>query len=305
MVTGLRKTWIAAATALAALALLAGQTTQAGSAHDNARQIDGQPATFYWAVLIGVSDYAGNTDDLKGSARDAYALRDHLLSLGWRSDHIYVATDSSATRDGILKAIRWLASKTNNRSAAVFHFSGHEWPTRTTADGDNETRDVAIRAHDNRLIVDGELGRELGKVNANRFWIDLSLCRAGGFQDAGMIKPGRVLTYSSPESELSYEDPNVGHSVFSYYSIVQGMRDGHADRNGDGTISVEEAFQFSRTPVIDRTGGRQHPLMIDKLGGDFSITPPKTAPPQDPTPTPTPSPGRTCIAGVCLPALPL
>ena len=292
---------IAATTALATLALLTGPVTHAGTAHDNARQVDGQPATFYWAVLIGISDYAGNTDDLKGSARDAYALRDHLLKLGWRNDHIYVVTDRAATRGGILKSIRWLASKTNNRSAAVFHFSGHEWPMRSTSDGDNESRDVAIRAYDNTFILDGDLGREMNAVNAKRFWIDLSLCRAGGFSDAGMIKPGRVLTYSSPESELSYEDPNVGHSVFSYYSIVQGMRDGHADKNGDGQISVEEAFWFSRMPVIDRTGGRQHPLIIDKLGADFSITPPKPADPPPPAPTPSPTPSQTCVAGVCLP----
>jgi len=299
-VRGFRRSWLAAAVALSSLALLTGGPTRAGSAHDNARQVDGQPSTFYWAVLIGISDYAGATEDLAGSANDARAMRDHLLSLGWRSDHIYVVTDKSATRDGILKAIRWLASKANNRSAAIFHFSGHEWPMRTTADGDNEARDVAIRTHENKFIIDGDLGREMNKVNAHRFWIDMSLCRAGGFSDAGMIKPGRVLTYSSPESELSYEDPGVGHSVFSYYSIVQGMRSGHADKNGDGQVSVEEAFWYSRMPVINRTDGRQHPEIVDKLSGDFSITPPKPAPSQ-PKPTPSPTPSGTCVAGICLP----
>ncbi len=291
----------AATLLVAALAPVFNQA-HAGSAHDNARQIDGQPNTFYWAVLVGVSDYAGKTQDLKGSANDARALRDHLKSLGWRDDHIYVLTDSGATKAGILRAIRWLASKTNSRSTAIFQFSGHEQPTRTSADGDNEARDVQIRAYDNRFIIDGDLGKEMGRVKAGRMWINMALCRAGGFSDRGMTGPGRVITYSSPESELSYEDPNVGHSVFAYYSIVQGMRQKMADRNRDGKISVEEAFVYSRNPVIDRTGGRQHPAMTDGLKGDFSITPPPSSgsqpPPPQPTPTPTPTP--PCTLPICV-----
>ncbi|HVL90242.1 MAG TPA: caspase family protein [Actinomycetota bacterium] len=299
---GLRRTWLAASLALASLALLTAAPTHAGSAHDRARQIDGQPNSFYWAVLVGIDDYQGNTPDLTGSVNDVRVMRDHLLSLGWRNDHIYVVTDKAATRDGILRAIRWLASKTNNRSAAIFHFSGHEWPMRTTADGDDEARDVAIRTHENKFIIDGDLGREMDRVVAHRFWIDMSLCRAGGFTDRGMIKPGRVLTFSSPESQLSYEDPSVRHSVFSYYAIAQGMRSGHADKNGDGQVSVEEAFWYSRMPVINRTDGRQHPEIIDKLAGDFSITPPAPKASQEPRPTPSPTPSRTCVAGICLPA---
>lgn len=299
MTKRLRATIAAGACALAALAPTLRPAT-AGTAHDNARQIDNQPATFYWAVLVGISDYSGSTRDLSGSANDVRALRDHLRSIGWRDDHIYVLTDRSATREGILKAIRWLASKTNNRSAAIFHYSGHEHPTRTRADGDNEAMDVAIRAYDNRFILDGDLGKEMSKVKAARMWIDMSLCRAGGFNDAGMTGRGRVITYSSPQSQLSYEDPSLRHSVFSYYSIVRGMRDNLADKNGDGKVSVEEAYWWSRSFVIERTSGRQHPQLSDGLSGDFSITPPPPPQPR-PQPSPTPSSDPTpCPLNICV-----
>lgn len=293
----LRSTVAAAACALAALSPSL-RPAVASSAHDNARQIDHQPSTFYWAVLVGISQYAGNTRDLTGSANDARAIRDHLRSIGWRDDHIYVLTDASATKAGILKGIRWLAAKTNNRSAAIFHYSGHQHPMRTSADGDNEAQDQAIRAHDNKFIIDGDLGKELGKVKAARMWIDMSLCRAGGFNDRGMTGRGRVITYSSPESQLSYEDPSLRHSVFSYFAIVRGMRDRMADRNADGKVSVEEAYYWSRSPVIDRTSGKQHPAISDGLSGDFSITPPP--PPQgqpQPEPSPTPTP---CTLPICV-----
>ncbi|MGH6784763.1 MAG: caspase family protein, partial [Sphingomicrobium sp.] len=253
----------------------AARSVSAATPHEMARQIDGQPNTFYWAVIVGISDYAGRTQDLPGSANDAYALRDHLKRLGWRDDHIFLVTNRGATRDNILKGIRWLASKTNNRSAAIFHFSGHELPTRTTADGDNETQDVQIRTHDNRFIIDGDLGREMGRVKAARMWIDLSLCRAGGFNDAGMYKAGRVITYASPQKELAYEDSGIRHSVFSYHQIVEGMARKKADRNRDGQVTVEEAFWYSRQPVWNWTRSKQHPAISDQLSGDFSITPPR------------------------------
>jgi hypothetical protein len=241
----------------------------------NATQVDGVPNTFYWAVIAGATDYAGSTPNATGSAEDAYALRDHLLSLGWRSDHIFMLTNLSMTRDNLLRSIRWLASKTNSRSLAIFHYSGHERPFKTTADGDSEASDVALWGADNRFILDGELGRELGRVRAYKSWIHLSSCRAGGFSDAGTSAPNRVITYSSPQSELSWADSGLKHSVFNYFMIVQGMRNKVADKNRDGKVSVEEAFWYSRNPVATSTGGRQHPVMNDRFYGDFFIQPPK------------------------------
>lgn len=241
----------------------------------DARQIDGVPNTFYWAVIVGITDYAGSTPDAYGSAADAWTLRRHLLSLGWRSDHIYMVSNLAATRDQILRAIRWLAGKTNNRSLAVFHYAGHEMPFRTTSDGDAEVQDVAIRAADNRFILDGELGRELGRVNAYRMWIHISACRAAGFSDPGMSKPNRVITWASAPTELAYASQSINYSWFGYYMIVQGMQNKVADANRDGRVSVEEAFWYSRGPVLRWTANKQHPWMADRWQGEFVLSPPR------------------------------
>lgn len=248
--------------------------TATGSVWD-ARQIDGVPSTFYWAVIVGITDYAGSTVDAFGSAADAWTLRRHLLSLGWRSDHIYMVTSLSATKDQILRAIRWLAGKTNSRSLAVFHYAGHEMPFRTTADGDAETQDVAIRAADNRFILDGELGRELGRVNAYRMWIHISACRAAGFSDPGMSKPNRVITWASAPTELAYTSQALNYSLFGYYLIVQGLLNKVADANRDGRVSVEEAFWYSRGPVTRWTANRQHPWIADRWPGEFLLAVPR------------------------------
>lgn len=241
------------------------------AAHRRASQNAADPASMRWALIIGINDYAGGTRDTIGSYQDAEALRDHLLGLGWMPDHVLLVGNRSASRAGVLEALAWLASKTDARSTVVFHYSGHEKPYRYDADNDGEARDVALWLADNRLISDGKLGAAMGKVRAARMWINLAVCRAGGFDDPGMSAPGRVITYSSPESELSYEDPDVGHSVFGYYSIVEGMSGGAADRNIDFHVSVEEAFVYARPLVAERTSGLQHPVLVDRLAGDFDL----------------------------------
>ena len=250
------------------------------------------PATNYWALLIGINTYKGSWRDNVGSYQDARDLRKHLLALGWRSDHITLIGNKDATASRIIQGIRWLASKTNTSSVVVFHYAGHEKPLRTKSDGDNEKRDVAIVSTEGKLITDGRLGKEMNKVRAARMWIDLAVCRAGGFSDKGMIKTGRVLTFSSPESELSYEDPGVHHSVFGWYLIMEGLRQGLGDFNGDGIVTVEEAYKYSRPYVIKRTGGRQHPKIKDKLSGQFDLRVP-------PPPPPPPPPSDSGSGGGC------
>lgn len=251
-----------------------------------------------WALIVGINDYAGSTRDNIGSYQDAVALREYLLRLGWRADHILLLANRAATRSRIVQGLQWLASKTDPDSIAVFHYSGHERPYSTDVDGDGEARDVALWAADNRLLVDGDLGALLGDVPARRMWLNFAVCRAGGFDDAGTVKPGRIITYSSPESELSYEDPSVGHSVFGYYSIVEGMRSRYADANGDGVTTVQEAFSYARPRVVERTNARQHPVMVDRSGSSFSLVPPSRRPSDDP-PAPEPEPSACTLPLDC------
>lgn len=241
------------------------------TANKAATQVDGDSASFYWALIVAINDYAGGTRDNIGSYQDGVKLRQHLLSRGWRDDHIAFIPNRAATKPAIMEGLAWLQSKTDGRSTAIFHYSGHEKPMKRDADGDGERRDVALWVSDNGLIADGILGRALGGVRAKRMWINLAVCRAGGFNDPGTSRPGRVITYSSPEAELSYEDPEVNHSVFGWNMLVRGIGRKEADLNKDGVVTVEEAFQFAVPLVVDRTEGFQHPTMDDQYPGEFDL----------------------------------
>ena len=240
-----------------------------------AREYSTNQATKRWALLIGINDYASPTGDLVGSRPDATLLRTVLLNMGWRSDHILLLTDRRATAAHIVEAIRWLYLKTTTASTVVFHYAGHEKYTRTTSDGDSETRDVMIWGADNRFILDGNLGREMNRVRASKMWIDISTCRAAGFNDYGMVKTGRVLTFSSTASEYSYDVPSLKHSAFGYYLIRLGMYYKRADYNGDKSVTVEEAAKYARPLVVAQTKNTQHPVTIDRLSGNFYLNVPK------------------------------
>lgn len=247
------------------------------------------PATNYWALLIGINDYAGGTRDNIGSYQDARELRKHLLSLGWRGDHIVLLANRTATASMITQSLRWLASKTDGSSVVVFNYSGHEMPRYYGG-----TRHIMLQAADNRYIADTTLARDLGRVSAAKMWINLAVCRAGGFNDPGLVQPGRVVTFSSPERELSYEDPSVRHSVFGWNLIMQGMRYGYADANRNGDVTAEEAFGYAKSRTTARTSGMQHPFIVDKLSGGFSLRPPKPAPP-----APAPDPASSECVFIC------
>ena len=261
------------------------------------------PASSRWALLIGINDYQGRTESNVGSKQDAQALYTYLRKLGWRADHMMLIVDLNATASHIVESIRWLASKTTSNSTVIFHYAGHEnWRHSST---EKDGRDIGIWAADNRMIYEKTVGTELGRVNASRMWLDFATCRAAGFDEPGMVKSGRVLTFSSPKRELSFEDPSLHHSVFGWFVIAQGIAARKADANRDGKVSVEEAFSYAKNRVTDYTNGRQHPVMIDKAGGFFFAIPPAPKPASSsgtggtggvgPTPSTTP---KTCVV-VC------
>ncbi len=228
-----------------------------------ARQREGDPATFHWAVLVGVNTYqgAGNTF---GSVPDAQILHDELRARGWRDDHILVLTDRQATGERIVRALEWLARTTDERSTVVFSMSGHIrhragvsalWPT------------------DSRYIWAGELGALLEPIRADKMWLSFQGCHAAGLAAPGVEGDNRVVTYSSHAHEKSFEDPETRQSLQGFYMFTEGIRDGWGDRRGaaDGRTSVQEAFAWGAPRAAIRSSGRQQPVMVDGLDRPFHL----------------------------------
>jgi hypothetical protein len=217
-----------------------------------------------WALVIGVSRYAGRVHDTVGGAGDAAAVRAALLKAGWRRDHIKVITDERATRSTIAAGLGWLVARSSDRTFTLFHYSGHVkqtggreylWPT------------------DSALMSDRAIAAQLRRIRG-RAWFDFAGCEAGGF-DEGLATRLRLVTGSSKVTEKSYEYPDWGQSVWTGLMFGRGLDRRRADKNQDRRVTVGEAIAYARREATkitlgQRPYGAQRPYV--KGGGSLDWT---------------------------------
>ena len=78
---------------------------------------------------------------------------------------------------------------------------------------------------------------------------------------------GKVIITASSANEVSVENDDLGHGVFTYY-LLQGMR-GPADADADGLITVDEAYRYVSEKVPVATGQEQHPVKKGRVEGQL------------------------------------
>lgn len=234
--------------------------------HAAATQVEGEPETFHWAVIIGPDQYQGSTGNTIGSVGDARVLTETLHARGWRGDHVLTLTDTQATGANIRRAFDWLAKKTDERSTVVVSFSGH-----MDHRGSGPGTTAALWAHDNQRIWPDEFGQAMGAVQADRMWITLQGCHAAGLAAPGVEGDRRLVTYSSHPGEKSREDPQVNMSVMGNYFFREGLQQGWGNDGDPDGVSVQGAFDWAAPRANTRTAGTQTPVMSDGLGEPFTL----------------------------------
>jgi uncharacterized caspase-like protein len=80
---------------------------------------------------------------------------------------------------------------------------------------------------------------------------------------------GRVVLTASRANEVSEERDNLGHGVFTYY-LLEGLM-GKADLDGDGIITVDEAYAYVSKKVSEATGQNQHPVKKGEVEGQLIL----------------------------------
>lgn len=246
------------------------------------------------ALLVGINDYSGRTDDTVTAVGDVLDLRDLLLREGWPADQIRVLTDGAASAQAIRDGLRWLGDASTDSSFTIFHYSGHVKQQGGDLDRDGEELDEYLWSADNVFLADRELKGWVDRIRG-RSWIDISGCEAAGFDD-GISGPNRLFTASSLEHEKSYEQPAWNNSVFTGLMVDQGMLQRQADGNGDGVVSLQEAFYRAadQAPKItaNQATGPQNPLLAGGDGTPWYLGAP---PPPPPTAEPAAPERRRCL----------
>ena len=262
------------------------------------------------ALIVGVSRHLGGRPASPvGGGGDAIAMREVLRRAGWGDDQVRVLTDSAATGANIRAGIQWLNERSGPDSFSVFHYSGHVYQRDGDPDRDGEAKDEFLVPYDaTSIISDRELGQRLGAVQG-WLWTNISGCEAAGFNEGGGLEgPKRLFTGSSLEHEKSYERPDWKRSVYTGLLAQEGMLDGKGDANGDGRVSIQEAFHYAEhhAPIMT-TGQRkgiQHPYLAGGDGTEWYFDPPPPPPPPPPAPpggTGPAAPNKICLLpGLCI-----
>ncbi len=239
-----------------------------------------------WAVVIGISQYQGKTQPTPGSAGDAALVREALLRNGWPDANIMMLVDQAATADAIRGALAWLVERSTDASFSVVSYSGHvkQKPNDAARDGDQEGNDEFWWPTDNLHIADGEIAGYLRQIKGDS-WITIAGCEAAGFDD-GVSGPRTLFTAASQEDEKGYERGDWKQSVFHGLMFDQGLLNGAGDADGNGAVSIQEAFDHAAREAPEMTKeqrfGPQHPYIAGGDGIQWFLSPPK---PPKPTAT--------------------
>lgn len=233
------------------------------------------------ALVIGIDDYPGRRSDLRAAVADAETIDAALHGFGVPAGNRVVLRDGQARRDAVVEAIRSLAARATDRSTVVFAYAGH---VRKVGPG----REALVTA-DGGLISDQELAVLLAPTAAERMWLLLATCYAGGFTEA--LAPGRILTGASGADQLAYESPDLKASFLVHHLVREGWLEGMAGP------SVQEAFAHADA-ALAATRPERRPVQTDDLGTPLVLgagTPsavagqPAAAPAPQPEPPPPPA----------------
>ena len=147
---------------------------------------------------------------------------------------------------------RWSGTASEGSFVLCCHDYAPEFASRT-----------AIRGEE--LIV------ALNRLNCHKLVL-LDTCRSGRDVDGGLLRrliptgQGPVIIAACDLHEQSYEDTQLQHGVFTQAILeALGQRFRAADRNSDGSLTVQELYQYvsRRVPELLQGSGvehRQHPI---------------------------------------------
>lgn len=277
------------------------------------------------AVCVGINNYPGIFNDLKGCVNDANDWSALLQGLGF---DISMMLDSQATKANVKAALQWLVDATNAGDIAVFTYSGHGTQVTDFNDDEGDTYDEAICAYDGN-VSDDELRVILEGLHPQATLVVISdSCFSGSVTRLAaepaiprFIPPvvstvGRaarrpfllpeaemqeILITGCSDSEYSYDAefdgrPNGAMTASAIRVIMQNpditYRQFHA-----GLRAILPSSEYPQTPQLEGSNANKDRKLFQPLIVEPSPEPsPTPSPTPEPAPAPTPdSPG--CVAG--------
>ncbi len=255
-----------------------------------------------YALVIGLNEFEPGRStppipSLQFAANDARGLTALLVwNGGYSPEDVRLFVNEQATKEAIYTALRSLAAQVQEEDIVLFYFSGHG-TVGTAGDGNLHYYLVPYNASLQDLprtaLRDDALEELIGQLPAKRVVILLDACHSGGVGRARAkgfanravrerpgekifveASEGRVILSASRPEEVSIEDDQIQHGVFTHF-LLEGMS-GKADLDRDGAITVLEAYQYVSSQVRAYTQGVHHfeqrPVLdVRGLSGEITL----------------------------------
>ncbi len=220
----------------------------------------------FWILLVGVNQYRDSElPSLQYSALDCQGLGETLAEATDITREITLHNDFSGDKpllENVLSSLKRITSSAQPKDTILFYFSGHGIL-------DNQTQRVYLCLGDTQkkhLSTTGlalnDILRLLGSCQASQQLVWLDACHSGGMTLRGTTKISlpnpttqlvRVLRQkaqkskgfygllSCDETQQSWEFPELGHGVFTYY-LMRGLGGEAAD--SQGIIDADGLYQY-------------------------------------------------------------
>lgn len=257
---------------LGALILLGATGAAAASAPEEPRA-----SIRRYALIIGSSEGGAGRERLRYASSDALALSQVMEELGGVAPGdrlLLLEADRAALLTAIARMARLISSTspTEARRELVLYYSGHSDSEGLLPRGERlaytELRRLLSEVQvDVRIAIldscgSGALTRFKGGVSRLSFLSDIS----------SQVR-GHAFLASSSADEVAQEADSIGASFFTHF-LVSGLR-GAADADGDGRVTLNEAYQFAYRETLARTertqGGPQHAAYDIQLAGSGDL----------------------------------
>jgi uncharacterized protein YgiM (DUF1202 family) len=248
-----------------------------------------------WGVIIGISKYK-TVRPLKFADKDAMAFYDYLLNqVGVPKEQITLLTNEQATLFSLKRSLGTeLKRKAAQKDTVIIYYAGHGAPETDATSPDEDGMEKYLVPYDadpNDLYTTALPMREIEtifqRLASDRVIFITDSCYSGAtagrtfatasrravVSDAFLARlskgKGRVVLTASRASEVSEEREDLGHGVFTYY-LLEGLR-GKADLDGDGVITVDEAYNYVSKKVPEVTGQNQNPVKKGEVEGQLIL----------------------------------
>jgi hypothetical protein len=203
-----------------------------------------------------------------------------MTSANWHDDHIILLLNENATKHNIITAFEKMSEKVTSEDIFLFCWTGHGSRIEDR-DGDEsifdpkDTYDEVICPYDTEkiqdelvnVISDDELDAYLSNISAMGMCIIFESCLSGGFVEINknllniarlgiseqfipnpdifdINAENRIVIMSTTSNTVCTMNFRLGPSLM--HSLGNALNNQANDKNNDGYISIEEAFQKAK-----------------------------------------------------------